>query len=315
MWRSVIGTVVAAAFVGNLAAAPPRKTGATRLRVTVLAPADAAFGLHDLQADVAGTPAKVVALATPAEDLILMLVLDLAGDLTEAESARAALLREVEALPPRIRVAVLRAQDGLRVIQDPTADRTAIISAVESMNISGRAGLLDSVETAAAVGDSILTKSAVRAAILYVTDSDVTNYREDFTNPIINSSDAGDLSRRFPEALIQEKVSKIDANLARSQVPVFLVHVNSRSDRLNEAYLNGLRQLAFTTGGMSIFCRSNGEIPGAIRDVLAAIGNHYSVTLELPKVRSQAAEVRLKIAADGKHYDFPYRARFAIKKD
>ena len=281
-----------------------------------MAPADAAFNLQDIKATVDGGPAEVVAVAGPAEGLILMLVLDLSEDVTLAQRANSALLDQLEGLPPQVHVALLRAQDGLRVIQDPTLDRSAIRAAIESLNISGRAGLLDSIGTATAIADSILAKSAVRAAILYVSDSDVTNYRQDFTNPVINSSDAGDLSRKFPEALIQEEISKVDANLARSLAPVFVVHINYRSDRRSEAYLNGLRQLAGTTGGTAIICRSNAEVPAAIKAVLDTIRNHYSVTLKMPRGQGRPVDVHLEIGGpDGVRSNFGHRSRFTLKKE
>ena len=49
--------------------------------------------------------------------------------------------------------------------------------------------------------------------VCVVTDSDVNNYREDFTNPTINWSDSGDISRRFRDGLVRERVSKLDAAL------------------------------------------------------------------------------------------------------
>jgi hypothetical protein len=272
--------------------------------------------MQDVQATTGGEPVKVMALATPGEDLILMIVLDLAGDVTLAQRANSALFEQIEQMSPQAHIALLRAQDGLRVVQDPTRDRSAIRAAIEAMTISGRAGLLDSIETAATIADSILTKSSVRVAILYVTDSDVTNYREDFSNPVINSSDAGDLSRKFPEALVQEKISKIDAALARNLAPVFLVQISYRTDRLNEAYLNGLRQLATTTGGIALICRSNAEIPEAIKGIMDSIRDHYSLTLELPKTQVRSVEVRISITGpEGVLGNVGYRSRFDLKRE
>lgn len=287
-----------------------------RLRVPVLVPPKTAFKLEDVQATIGGEAAKVMRLATPADDLIVMLVLDLASDVNLAQRANAALFEEIEQMPPQVHIALLRAQDGLRVIQDPTKDRSAIRVPIEAMTISGRAGLLDSIETAATIADSILAKSSVRVAVLYITDSDVANYREDFSNPVINSSDSGDLSRKFPEALVQEKISKIDAALARSLAPVFLVQISYRSDRLNEAYLNGLRQLSTTTGGIALICRSNAEIPEAIKGIMESIRDHYSLTLEPPKAPSRSIEVRLTISGpDGVLSNIGYRSRFDLKRE
>jgi hypothetical protein len=282
----------------------------------VLVPADTIINADDVRATVNGGAAKVLTVAGPAEDLILILVLDLSDDLTLAQRANTALVQELERLPPNVYIALLRAQDGLQVIQDPTIDRTAIRTAVESLTISGRAGLLDSVETASTLGDAILARSAVRVAVLYITDSDVTNYRQDFTNPVINSSDSGDLSRKFPEALIQEQISKLDANLVRHFVPLFIVHTTYRSDRRNEAYLNGLRQLAATAGGSAIICRSNAEVPAAIKSVLDAIQNHYSVTLGLPQGDGRPLDVRLGLGDSAQVQSaLPHRVRFSVKKE
>jgi hypothetical protein len=97
-------------------------------------------------------------------------------------------------------------------------------------------------------------------------------------------------------------------------VPVFIVHLTYRNDRLNEAYLNGLRQLALSSGGMAIICRSNAEIPAAVRDVLATIGNHYSVTLEVPKQSARSVTVNLQIAGpDGAPETLAYRSLFVLK--
>ena len=148
-------------------------------------------------------------------------------------------------------------------------------------------------------------------AVLYVSDSDVANYREDFSNPVINSSDAHDLSRKFPEALIQEKISKLVAQIAWRQAPLFIVHVRYRGDRLNEAYQNGLKQIAETTGGTSQSCRSVAEIPDAMARAFGLIESHYSVTLALPEKPSSSVQVQLEA---GGVRGLNYRTRFVLKE-
>ena len=58
----------------------------------MLAAANAPIDAPDIQATINGAPAKVVSVASPVEDLILMLVMDLAGDLTLAERAKIGLV-------------------------------------------------------------------------------------------------------------------------------------------------------------------------------------------------------------------------------
>ena len=212
----------------------------------------------DFSARLQNTSARVTGVEGPDDDLIVLAVLDLTGDIAYVAPAKDAFVAALGKLPSHTWVGLMRAQDGLRVLVDPTPDRQKIAEAVNNMNVSGKAGVLDTVEIAEKIADSMLAKAAVRVAVFYLTDSDVHNYREDFTNPVINSSDSHDLSRRFPEVLVQEKISKLQAALAGRQAPLFIVHLRYFTDRLNEAYQNGLKQLAEVTGGTAAFCRSEG---------------------------------------------------------
>jgi hypothetical protein len=309
-------TVTALLFACALVAAPPKPIGRT-VRVAVwadatdAAPPGARLAAKDLSATLAGAESRVVDAKGPGDDLMLVVVLDLAGDLSLAEGAKEALAADLEKLPPRSTVAVMRAQDGAKVLADPGADRAAAVSAVRDLPVSGKAGLLNTVETVMHLADSILAKTSVRVAVLYVTDSDPENYREDFTNPVINSSDTHDLSRRFPEALIQEKISKVAAALTQRQTPLFVVHLRYRSDRLGEAYQEGLKQLAEVTGGSAIFCRSSSEIADAIHRALGQVTSSYSVTLEVPDLRSKSFDVRLDAGAK---FNLAYRPRYVLKE-
>jgi hypothetical protein len=298
------------AFAGH----PGAREGATPIRLRVPVVSDGAFGAGDVRATVNGAEARVLSVGRADSDLILLVVMDLAGDLTLAQSATSTFLEQLDQFPKNVYVGLLRAQDSLKVLEDPTRDRVRIRKAVEELPLTGRAGLLTSVETVAGIASTMLARSPVRVAILYLTDSEVTNYREDFTNPVINSSDAGDLSRKFPEALIQEKIAKVDASLAATSAPVFVVHTTWRSDRLNTAYLDGLQQIAVTTGGSAVICRSLAEVPDAVRDTLNNIRSHSLVTLETPRTPGKAAEVRLELADSvPRPSRFTYRARYLLK--
>ncbi len=300
------------ALLTALAAPPPKLTNRL-VKVPVWADSKdgARLAAKDLSATLEGTDSRVVEVKGPTDGLMLVAVLDLAGDLSLAEPAKDALAADIEKLPPQDFVAVIRAQDGAKVLADPGPDRSPAIAAVRDLPVSGKAGLLDTVETVTRLADAILAKANVRVAVLYLTDSEVENYREDFTNPVINSSDTHDLSRRFPEALIQDKISKLATLLAARQAPLFVVHLRARSDRLGEAYQNGLKQLAEVTGGAAIFCRSSEEIGDAIHRALGLIDSSYSVTLALPERASKALQVRLDA---GGRWNLSYRTRFVVKE-
>jgi hypothetical protein len=253
--------------------------------------------------------ARVVALRGPKDGLVVLLVLDLAGDPPAAETAKKALSASLDEMPANCYFALLRAQDGLRVLVDPTPRRQDIQTALESLPVSGKAGLLDTLETAAQIGEAILDKSAVRVAVFYVTDSSIYNYQDDYTNPVINSSDSRDMSRVFPEGLVKDKISKLAANLSAYSPPLFIVHLSYQSDRLNEAYQSGLMSLAAESGGASAFCRSMAEIPASIDKIMRIIAGSYVAEIELP--RKPLKSVQLELEGEAR---LNYRTRFTFKE-
>jgi hypothetical protein len=298
-----------------LAFAAPPHARVTQVRIPVWLDAPAGRDVYtpDFHATIDGADARVLGVQCPDDDLIVLLVLDLSsGDLTLVDPAKEALAAEIQKLPQKSYVALLRAQDGLQVLLDPTSDHDAIAGAIGLQTLSGKTGLLATVDTAESIANSMLKKSAVRVAVLYVTDGDVRNYREDFTNPVINDSDSHDLSRRFPETLVLEKIAKLDAVLAAELAPLFIVDLNPRTDRLNEAYHNGLKQLAETTGGATFFSRSTTEIPEAIRKSFEVVASHYSVTLALPERVPAQLQIKLTMADSGRPLN--YRARIALRR-
>jgi hypothetical protein len=239
------------------------------------------------EAALNGKVVPVTAQRGPASDQIILLVLDLSGDLALIDAAKQALTAEISKLPQNTWVGLLRTQNGLRVLADPGPNRQPLLDAVRTLTLSSEPGLLDTLEPALSLADGIMRKSPVRVSVLYVTDSNIYSYREDYTNPVINGSDPHDLSRRFPEALIKDKISKLVDNDSSLEAPLFVVHINYRRDQLNEAYENGLGTLAEATGGRAALCQTLAEIPEAISTTLARISSAWRLTLALPsKIRS-----------------------------
>ena len=157
-----------------------------------------------------GKPASVISQLGPGSDQIILLVLDFTGEASLVEAAKQALAAEISKLPPNAWVGLLRDQDGLHVLADPSPNRQPLLDAIKSLASTGKPGLFETVTPALSLADSLMRKSPVRVSVLYITDSNIYNYREDYTNPVINGSDPHDLSRVFPDALIQDKISKLD---------------------------------------------------------------------------------------------------------
>ena len=280
-----------------LGAAPPALPKRQKVRIPVWLPSGMSEPAFEARLD--GQPARVLSVSKPDDDLLILLVLDLAGDIALVDPAKTAVKAQIEALPQSVYIGVIRAQDGMDVLLDPTPEREPAVDALRSMAPTGKAGLLEAIEPVAKIGNAILEKTAVRVAVLFVTDSDIYNYRDDYTNPVINRSDSRDLSRQFPEALIQDKVNRLTTKLGPLQAPIFVLHLNYRSDRLNEAYQVGLQRLAATTGGSSYFCRSLPEIPANVEAAFGSMLSHYSVSLELPEKLGRSARVELSLGGNG----------------
>ncbi len=308
------------AFVAawSLAAAPANTASphATFWSVPLwLEPADSSFAATDLAVSVNNQPAKIVKLLKTDSDLLILMVLDLTGDLALVEPAKEALVAELNKLPSNVWVGLLNAQGGLAVLADPTGNRESIAELIRSLPISGKAGLLDTLEPAATLANDLLQKASVRVAVLYVTDSDVTNYREDLTNPVINSSDPHDLSRRFPDALIRERASRLERQLAHTMAPIFILHLQYRPSGLNQSYQNVLGSLAESTAGFATFCRSTGSIPDDMATMISYIRASNFLKLELPAKPALAFQLKLEWKNENKPEPrLAYRARILVKQ-
>lgn len=243
-----------------------------------------------------GQPVPVQSVQTPKENLILLVVMDAVGDLSRIDAARNALVQALERMGSREYVAILQAQDGLQVIQEPTADRDALREAIFNLKVSGIPGLLESLENAVSIGDSMLRSSEVRVAVLYVTDGSIYDYRGDYTNPVINPSDNSDLSRRFRDRLIQERISRTLRVVAGSWTPLFFLHLENRNDSLNVVYQNGLTQFAQATGGEALFCNSIAQIPAFLHQLVDRITNMHMIAIETPDRFEGRARIHMEAA-------------------
>jgi hypothetical protein len=203
----------------------------------------------------------------------------------------------------------MHAGDELQVVLDPTGDRAAFTEAVSSVAVGGKSAFLTTIQSAATLADAVAVKSGVRTAVVYITDSNVWNYREDFTNPVINESDYRDLSRRFPEGLIREKIRSVQQSMAAVQAPVYFVHLNYRSDRLSEAYQTGMTQLATGSGGAGEFCRSTVEVAGAVNRIVDAALAHQVAWMQVPAKSGKDVTAELEVAGRV----LSYRNRFVVR--
>ena len=152
---------------------------------------------------------EVRSVLTPRDNLILLVLLDLAGHLNRVDVARRVLIEAIDDLGPRPYVALLQARDGLQVLADPTRDHEKLEEVISNLQVSRFPSLLESVERASTIADRMLRESEVRVAVLSITDGSIRQYRGDYSNPVINPSDRTDLSRRFRGRVIREGIVKL----------------------------------------------------------------------------------------------------------
>ena len=240
----------------------------------------------------------------PKSGTVLLIVFDTVADLTRVDEARSVLQDAIKNLNEQYWIGLLKAQDGLSVLQEPTADHNILNEKIQSIQINGKAGLLDTLEPVSQLATAILQKAAVRLSVLYITDSGIANYRADYLNPVINSSDSGDLSRRFSDRAIQERLSRLSESLSAFTVPISVLHLEYRGDTLNLAYQSGLERIAAESGGAAVLCRTTDEIRPALTALLNRIRSGYVVTVDAPNSKRQSLKVRIAAQdAEGKSLD------------
>jgi hypothetical protein len=261
-----------------------------------------------------GKPVPVISQLGPESDQLILLVLDFTSDLSLVDAAKQALTAEISKLPPNAWIGLLRDQDGLHVLTDPSPNRQPLLDAIKDLATTGKPGLFETISPALALADSILRKSPVRVSVLYITDGSIYNYREDYTNPVINGSDPHDLSRVFPDALIQDKISKLIGDVSGLEAPLLVIHLSYRGDTLNQSYQNGLLTLADATGGRGQVCRSVGEIPDAIAAAFTRMSNAWRLTLEIPPKFHSTAQIHLSAPCKGEDARLSWRIRVHPKE-
>jgi hypothetical protein len=139
----------------------------------------------------------------------------------------------------------------------------------------------------------MMRRSDIRVAVLYLTDGEIEDYRGDYVSTVVNPSDSGDLSRRFRDRLVQEKINSITANLARLPAPLFFVHLEEQNDSLNVTYQNGIRAFASATGGSAYFSRGLADVPNLVGRALGDIDATYSVALAAPQDWRGSARIEI----------------------
>ena len=109
---------------------PLASFAAEAIQVPVWTPEGTPLSTEGLVATIGGEPTDVLGVQAPADDLMLLVVLDLTDDLALVEQARTALITRIENMPANHLIGVLSAQNGLRVLAEPTSDHAKVAEAI-----------------------------------------------------------------------------------------------------------------------------------------------------------------------------------------
>jgi hypothetical protein len=257
---------------------------------------EARLSASDLKITIGKSPVTVSALKGPESPALLFVAFDTVGDMANINEARKTVVEEIKALGSQFWAGLISAQEQMQVLQEPTADRTLLQEKIEELTQIGKAGLLESIQPIADLATGVLLNSGVRVAVIFITDSDIGNYRADYLNPPVNASDSRDLSRRFAGRALQEKISRMAALMARTQVPVFIVHIDPGLDPLNRSYHNGLKQLAEGSGGQCLLSKTSGDIPLTIHEAFQWAKSFYLAEFSLHREKSGYARIQISPA-------------------
>lgn len=260
-------------------------------------PVQPRIGREDLSIFAGPEPLRITRQEQPGTPTFLFLAFDLVEDQAPINTAKQALAEKVGKLGPEYWVGLIEVQETLSVIQDPTKDKRLLLKKIQQSRQFGKAGLLESVQALADFSSSLMRKSSVRVAVILVTDSDVANYRTEYSNPTINRSDSRDLSRRFQGRALQEEISRLSTAMVRFPVPLLVVHVAPGRDSLNRTYQNGLVQVTGAAGGRLFLSKSTGDIPRTLQEAFEWADSFYAVEFEVPPRPSGLFEIEAKLGA------------------
>lgn len=239
---------------------------------------------------------EATSLKKPESPTMLFIAFDTVGEVANISEVRSAVTHEIQELGSLYWVGLISANEQISVVQEPTPDREVLSQKIEQLSQIGKAGLLDTLIPLADFTTGILLKSDVRVAVIFITDSDIGNYKTDYLNAPINVSDSRDLSRRFAGRALQEKISRMSKAIAKFQVPIFIVHIAPGQDPLNRAYQNGLKQLAEVGGGKCLLSKSISDIPPTVHDAFEWARSFYLLSFRLAAPKGSYSDVMIKLA-------------------
>lgn len=242
------------------------------------------------------TPTSFLNFESP---VLIAVVFDTTGDMTYIDAIRKELVNFINVLPPGVNMMVLTANDGLKVVQKPTAKKDLLTKAVLNYPTKGYPGFLENVVSVAEYMDNALLNATIRIGILFITDSEIYKYRKQYTS--------GDLSTEADrdKQLLQETFT-----------PVFVIRLPiGNTDTLCRTYEGTIRDISRSTGGETEFILSPAGVSKALALSLHRIHGTAFVGYTPSEIKPKK-EYKLKMEMSGLPADakIEYKTSFRFKK-
>jgi len=236
------------------------------------------------------TPTAFLGTESP---VLIIVVFDTTGDMTYIDAVRKELVKFVEVLPPSVQMSVMTANDGLKVVQKPTADKDLLGKAILNYPTKGYPGFLENIVSVTDFTDKYLLKFPIRVSVLFITDSDIYKCRKQYT-----SADLTTEAQRDRE-LLQETFT-----------PVFVLRLpTGNTDTMSRTYEGTIRDISRATCGETEFIMSPTGVSPSLATSLFRIhetafvgydpadikpNKEYKLNVELTGLPTTTAKVEFK---------------------
>lgn len=199
----------------------------------------------------------------------VVLALDVSGSMRgdRIKAARVAAQDYVKALPPDVKVGLVTFNDDVKTVLKPTADRAAVLSAIQGVKAGNKTALYDGL-----MESLDLTAGTAGARILLL-------------------SDGGDSASA---ARLQDVTDRV----ATSNVPVDVVALLP-----NVQHADVLRTLTRSSGGTYLLATDTAGLENAFQQATTAFGGKIAIVAEVPEdVDASGRFAIVSVGVDGTEY-------------
>jgi len=241
-------------------------------------------------------PGQLASCNGPESPVLIPLVFDTTGDLTYIDAIRKELIKAIQALPPNVQFMVLTANDGLKVVQNNTADKKLLTDAIMNYPTKGYPGFMENILNVAEQMHKLQANHSIRVCPILITDSEIYRYRKQYTTADFNT-----------------EADRYEGKLRETSVPLFVIRLPiGNNDTFNRNYEGAMREMARGTGGEAEFPMGVSGVSTALSMTLRHVMSLYILGFNSPDLKP-GKDQKIKVELQGVSGDFDVEYQKAIK--